>query len=89
MKKKRHAEQKIDFDKFTTNARMSLPIADQYARARGFGEVCPEHILLAVIRPSGDSAAVGLRAESATSQLRTALNGLARSAPRDAGRPDA
>jgi ATP-dependent Clp protease ATP-binding subunit ClpC len=78
MKKKRHAEQKIDFDKFTNNARLALPIADQYARERRFGEVCSEHILLAVIRPSGDNAALGLRAESAISQLRAALNALAR-----------
>jgi ATP-dependent Clp protease ATP-binding subunit ClpC len=79
MKKKRHAELKINFDKFTNNARLSLAIADQYARERRFGEVCPEHVLLAVIRPSRDSAASGSSAESALSQLRAALNGITRS----------
>jgi hypothetical protein len=66
MKKRTQPEQKIDYGKFTDEARLVFAIANQYATERSFGEILPEHILLAMLRePRGGktvlSSSVALR----------------------------
>jgi ATP-dependent Clp protease ATP-binding subunit ClpA len=50
MKTPRRTGRNVSYQNFTDHARLALAIANQLARERSFGEVGPEHILLALLR---------------------------------------